>query len=754
MWTAHNAIRRCNMSKERQKQLVPSGLRPLLLAVGCFLVLGTLFTWYMPPFEGPDEAQHFAYVTWLAEGHGFPPQGEAAWETPIEQEASQPPFYYLMAALPAAVIELDAPPATYRPNPHFVAPLPRAEVDNDNRAIHYPADAAPLRGGWLAFYAGRFVTLAFGALLVIAVYGLAREVVPSAPPVAWAASLLVATTPQVLFIGSVVSNDIPAATLATLTLWFLARLLRRGPGRGRALAVGIAFGLAILTKASTLALALPLALGIGWFWASGRYDLRMTAATALWSGLSAFAVGGWWFVRSWFLYGSPLGLETHDVTPWAINDPTKLGAFGYRWLDTLRSYWIAFGWGTIRPPGWVYQLLFLLMLAAGLGLALAVWRWWRRPERQLDTRAVLLILLTLTLLLVSFMLELWMRRVQAPLGRLLFPAIGAFTLLLILGWRNLHPRLPFLAVGFVGVLSVLSPFLIIGPAFAYPKLLSPAEVEMLPEHLGVRFGPATGEPVAELLSVTPATDTHEIGAAVLPVRVCWRALAETDTNYTVLLHLIGPENRLVANRRSYPGLGRYPTSLWHSGDAFCDLMHVRVFDHQVPRTLRYLVEVALIDESTDRRLQVFAPDGRSLPGAFVDEVVIRKETETWPAPAGEEPLQLLDYELPGRWYAGREHSLWLQWGVAAPVDKNYQVFVHLRDRESGENVAQADGPPLAGWYPTSRWLAGEIVEEERTFPLPAELPPGRYRLVVGFYELETGMRFGPEHDLGPVTVQP
>lgn len=742
------------MTKEKEKQRLPSAVRPLLLAVGCFLLLGLIYISYVPPFEGPDEAQHFAYVRWLAEGRGFPPQGMAAWETPVEQEASQPPFYYLLASLPARLVDLEDPPAIYRPNPHFVAPLPRTAVDNDNRAIRYPSDADPLRGGWLALYLGRLLTLTFGALLVVAVYGLAREVVPEAPAVAWAAAFLVATMPQVLFIGSVVSNDIPAAALATLTLWFLARLLRRGAKRGPALALGLAFGLAILTKASTLALGLPLALGFGWLWLSGRHDFQTTAVTALWSALTAFAAGGWWYVRSWLRYGSPLGLETHDATSWAIHDPAKIPAFTFRWLDTLRSYWIAFGWGTIRPPGWVYQLLFFLMLLAVLGLLLAIWRWWRRSGRRLGVAAILWLLLALTVFVVAVMLELWMRRVQASLGRLLFPSIGALSLLLILGWRNLHPRLPFLAVAFVAGLGLLSPFLVLKPAFAYPALLSQADVERLPEHLGVRFGPSPDEPVAELLSVTPATTSYDIESLVLRVQVCWRALADTDTDYAVLLHLIGPENRLVANRRSYPGLGRYPTSLWQPGDAFCDQMHVRVYDDNVPRTLRYLIEVALIDESSDERLPAFTADGQPVGAVFVDEVVIRKAGETWTAAGGEEPLALLDYELPAAWHAGEEQVLRLRWGVAAPVTKDYQVFVHLRNPESGENVAQADGPPLDGWYPTSYWLAGEVVEEERTFPVPADVPPGRYRLVVGLYELGSGQRFGPENDLGLVTVEP
>ena len=66
-----------------------------------YVLLVGLYGWLTPYFEGPDEPQHFAYIEWLAEGKGFPPQGEAAWETDVEQEAGQPPLYYLLASIPA-----------------------------------------------------------------------------------------------------------------------------------------------------------------------------------------------------------------------------------------------------------------------------------------------------------------------------------------------------------------------------------------------------------------------------------------------------------------------------------------------------------------------------------------------------------------------------------------------------------------------------------------------------------------------------
>ena len=108
-------------------------LGSILLA---FLLLSSIYNWLIPPFEGPDGPQHFAYVEWLALGKGLPPQGQAAWETPLRQEASQAPLYYLLASIPARLVGVSEYPALFRPNPHFPSSAPGTIADNKNVAIH------------------------------------------------------------------------------------------------------------------------------------------------------------------------------------------------------------------------------------------------------------------------------------------------------------------------------------------------------------------------------------------------------------------------------------------------------------------------------------------------------------------------------------------------------------------------------------------------------------------------------------------
>jgi hypothetical protein len=697
---------------------------PLLAIIGLFLLLGILYMWVMPPFEGPDEPQHLAYIEWLAEGKGFPPQGDAAWDTPIEQEAGQSPLYYMLASLPARAIDLTSPRAEFHPNPYaFTGVGQRLLGDNNNRAIHYPGEVQSITGGWLALYAARLISLSFGVLLLISTYGLARQVAPDDLNVAVAAALLVAVTPQVIFISSVVSNDIPAAALSALTLWLLARMIRLGLSGGRALGVGLAYGLAILTKSSAAALGLVTA--------------------------------GWWLIRSWIRYDSPLGLSTHDQTPWAISDPEALARLHMRWLDVFRSFWIALGWGTIRPNGeWVYLILLSLALLALGGLIIALASARKRLGRRPLVKPISIVILLLATVGVALSLEVWMHRVIAPYGRLMFPALAAIAVLLAIGWFALDRRLPFIVSGAVLALALLSPFLLVRPAHALPEALSPEEIAQLSSRIDVRFGDSIDDPLAILLKAEVQRPSVPAGQ-YLPVELCWQPVRQSEDPYTVLVHIIGPEEGLLAGRRTYPGLGHLPTTIWEPDYVVCDLVHVIIWE-DLPETLVYQVEVAMLDAKTDERLPVFGADGIPLPGIFVDRAHLVSEVEpatfVEAADSGGQSIQIVDSDLNTKWSPGDIATLNLEWVTHEPLTKDYQVFVHLRDPENGAIAAQADGPPRNGWYPTSYWPVGKIISDERAFPVPADLPPGAYNLVVGLYDLESLEQIGESFDLGSIEI--
>jgi len=89
--------------------------------------------------------------------------------------------------------------------------------------------------------------------------------------------------------------------------------------------------------------------------------------------------------------------------------------------------------------------------------------------------------------------------------------------------------------------------------------------------------------------------------------------------------------------------------------------------------------------------------------------------------------------------AGEVLTVTLVWRAEAEMERSYHVFLHLRG-PGGEMVAQSDGVP-AGWTrPTTGWLPGEVVVDERVLALPAALPAGVYTLSAGLYDPDSGQR--------------
>ncbi|MGB5932381.1 MAG: hypothetical protein WBH57_04870, partial [Anaerolineae bacterium] len=95
--------------------------------------------------------------------------------------------------------------------------------------------------------------------------------------------------------------------------------------------------------------------------------------------------------------------------------------------------------------------------------------------------------------------------------------------------------------------------------------------------------------------------------------------------------------------------------------------------------------------------------------------------------------------VPALMEANQDIHLTLYWQALAQMEADYTVFIHLVD-EVGQTVAQHDGEPLLGFYPTSFWDDGEVVRDEYEVHVHPSAPGGEYELVVGMYLLSTGER--------------
>lgn len=105
----------------------------------------------------------------------------------------------------------------------------------------------------------------------------------------------------------------------------------------------------------------------------------------------------------------------------------------------------------------------------------------------------------------------------------------------------------------------------------------------------------------------------------------------------------------------------------------------------------------------------------------------------------------LDAE-PARTGSLRALPVTLFWEARSKPAADYTVFVQVLDA-AGRRVAGWDSQPLHGYLPTSGWPPGEVVRDRLAVPLPADLPPGRYTVIAGMYDLATLERL-PVGDTG------
>jgi hypothetical protein len=254
----------------------------------------------------------------------------------------------------------------------------------------------------------------------------------------------------------------------------------------------------------------------------------------------------------------------------------------------------------------------------------------------------------------------------------------------------------------------------------------------------------TYDGVARLLGVS-LDQTSVSPGGVLAVRACWEALAPMSKDYTIFVHLVGGNNERVAERHTYPGLGRFPTSLWPVGRAFCDVYRVSVEDW-TPVPELYDLVIGLYDASTDERLTAYDPTGNTVGLSTLTRVRVAPAKPLSETPdralnyrLGEQ-ITLIGYRLSGPIQSDMPLTVTLYWRADEQPAGDYRAFVHLLDENAngaGQLLTQHDCPPRYGRYPTSAWQAGDVIPDDHVLEIPT-LPAGsRVRLAVGMYHPDT-----------------
>lgn len=516
---------------------------PILILIAAFVLVATAYGVVVPVFESPDEHTHYFVAQHIAHTGRLPVQTTAREERgPWEQEGSQPPLYYLLVAPLVALSGADIDEEDLRYNHQNTMGEPWHSV-NENRFVHDPGvEGWPWQGYALAVHLARFVSTALAALAVAALWALARTVVPERPWIAWAAAALFALNPQHLHLAGSLTNDNAMNALAAVTLWLLVRVLDGHDDRPTLYGLALAAGLAPLAKLSGLALLGFVGLTLVWT-AWRRRDPSLLIRTAVPIAASALILSGWWYARNMQLYGSLTGLD------FMLPEGVRRDFNQDRWIRGLpaelygmwRSSWGLFGWFTIMLPEWVYRVIEAATVVGIVGAFIAEWRQeWRQDAWVRWPRAAWLILWWA----IAFASLLrWLMMAKGAHGRLLFPAIAAPAILLVIGWRMFAPKglsdkaFALGLAGVMGAFAIGSLGMVIAPAFARPTLLAAAP----PIDAEARVDATFGESI-RLIGVEHPERVTE--GDLMPIRLYWELVGKPERDGLVAIRVDQTARRL------------------------------------------------------------------------------------------------------------------------------------------------------------------------------------------------------------------
>jgi 4-amino-4-deoxy-L-arabinose transferase-like glycosyltransferase len=100
-------------------------------------------------------------------------------------------------------------------------------------------------------------------------------------------------------------------------------------------------------------------------------------------------------------------------------------------------------------------------------------------------------------------------------------------------------------------------------------------------------------------------------------------------------------------------------------------------------------------------------------------------------------LDLTGFWKPAAGFAGDWFYAILEWTPRRPLDADYKVFVHVVDADNRMRF-QSDTQPLTALLPMSRWIPGQPMRDAHAVVIPADLPDGDYRVLVGVYDPDAG----------------
>jgi Predicted membrane protein (DUF2142) len=251
----------------------------------------------VPPFQGKDEADHFAYVEQLAETQTLPENGRqngvySPEETLVLQgvhypevaHSPQTPAISSLAQQRTLVKDLKAGDSLQGSG--------EAGIATSEPPLYYALQTIPYflgRGNILTqLQLMRLVGALFGAMTALLTFLFIREILPGAPWAATVGALCVALQPLFAFMSGSVNPDSMLFAVAAAVFLCLARAFRRCLTRRLAVVLGVLIAVGFMTKLNFIGFAFGAFAGLA---VLAVRDARSRGRQALLSPVIAAVIG-------------------------------------------------------------------------------------------------------------------------------------------------------------------------------------------------------------------------------------------------------------------------------------------------------------------------------------------------------------------------------------------------------------------------------------------------------------------------------
>ncbi len=215
----------------------------------------------------------------------------------------------------------------------------------------------------------------------------------------------------------------------------------------------------------------------------------------------------------------------------------------------------------------------------------------------------------------------------------------------------------------------------------------------------------------------------------LTVTLFLRPVKKIERDVELVLELYNrTRNETVISKRDWPLRGVYRIRAWQP-EQIMPLSYSLAVRPNLPGG-QYQLQVGLVDQLSRQRILLASGQ----PAAVVSTFEVPEDRRVPQIPADINYGNLISLEGYTLSPTGEGLELTFFWRAIESPDSDYTLFVHVVN-SNDQIVAQQDGEPYFGRYPTSLWSSNDLFVVERFFPA---VPAGEYRVFIGWYTHREG----------------